>query len=103
VLLEAMSLRVPPVAYETGGIPEIVQHEVSGVLIKTGDTRAFANAAARLIGNPAARAALAAAGPGRAAQFSAQRMIDETTAVYHRVGNSRKDPPARVPDFSERT
>jgi glycosyltransferase involved in cell wall biosynthesis len=91
VLLEAMSLQVPPLAYATGGIPEIVENGVSGVLIKTGDTEAFASAAARLIENPAARSTLAAAGPRRASQFSAQRMIDETSAVYHKVTNSGKD------------
>jgi glycosyltransferase involved in cell wall biosynthesis len=103
VLLEAMSLRVPPVAYATGGIPEIVENGVNGVLIKTGDTEAFASAVTRLIENPAARASVAAAGPRRASQFSAQRMIDETRAVYYGADNSRKDWPPRVPDHSGRT
>lgn len=103
VLLEAMSLRVPPIAYATGGIPEIVQDGINGVLLRTGDTEAFARAAARLIENPATRATLAAAGPQRASQFSAQRMIDETSSVYHSLGNARQDAFSRVPDHSGRT
>jgi L-malate glycosyltransferase len=103
VLLEAMALKVPPLAYATGGIPEIVEDGISGVLVPTGDTAAFANASARLISDAAARSTLAAAGPRRSAQFSTQRMIAETTRVYYKVISSWGRGFSRVPVPRERT
>jgi glycosyltransferase involved in cell wall biosynthesis len=48
VLLEAMAAGLPVVASRVGGIPEIVQEEVTGVLVPAGDPAALAQAIARL-------------------------------------------------------
>jgi len=49
VLLEAMAARVPVVATAVGGIPEIVRHEESALLVRPGDPESLASALARTI------------------------------------------------------
>lgn len=83
-LIDALALRVPPVAYAVGGIPEIVEDGVSGVLVPAGDVRAFAAAHVRLL-DAETRKRLGAAGPPRAAMFSVERMTEQTEQVYHKV------------------
>ncbi len=43
VVLEAFAAGVPVVATEVGGVPEVVEHEVSGYLCSAGDVDAFAD------------------------------------------------------------
>jgi glycosyltransferase involved in cell wall biosynthesis len=55
VVLEAMACGVPVVASSVGGIPEIVQHNVNGLLVKPGDADALARAITRIIDDPRLR------------------------------------------------
>jgi glycosyltransferase involved in cell wall biosynthesis/protein-tyrosine-phosphatase len=48
-LLEAMALRVPVVATAVGGVPEVVEDGVSGILIPPADHEALADGCLRLI------------------------------------------------------
>lgn len=84
-VIDAMALGVPPIAYSTGGLPELIEHDVSGLLVPPGNSAAFAAAAAMLIRDRGLRARLGAAGPARAAQFEADRMVQGTLAVYAEV------------------
>lgn len=52
VLIEAMSLAKPVVATAVGGVPEIVRHEETGLLVPAGDSAAMAQAVARLLNDP---------------------------------------------------
>ena len=81
-VIDAMALAVPPVAFRVGGLPELIEHERSGLLVPPGDTSAFAGATVRLVRDPTYRAALASAGPEQAAQFSVDRMVRGTQRVY---------------------
>ncbi len=49
VLLEAMLMELPIVATAVGGVPEIVAHEESALLVRPGDPPALAGALARLL------------------------------------------------------
>jgi len=84
-VIDAMALGVPPVAFRVGGLPELIEDQRSGLLVPVGDVRAFAAATDRLVGDESVRKALAAAGPARAAQFSVERMVQGTQAVYDAV------------------
>jgi glycosyltransferase involved in cell wall biosynthesis len=84
-VIDAMALGVPPVAFAVGGLPEIIEHGRSGILVPPGDVGAFAAAAATLIDDAAARATLAAEGPLRAAAFDVRRMVDGTQRTYEQV------------------
>lgn len=47
-ILDAMAARIPVAATSGGGIPEVVQHEKTGLLANVGDSKALANAMIRL-------------------------------------------------------
>jgi glycosyltransferase involved in cell wall biosynthesis len=58
VLLEAMSVGVPVVASRVSGIPELVRHRETGLLVEPDDACALADAMAELIGEPSLGAKL---------------------------------------------
>jgi len=84
-VIDAMALRVPPVAFRVGGLPELIVDEETGLLVPSGDVAAFAQAAARLARDRALRTRLGDAGPARAALFTVERMVEGTGRVYERV------------------
>jgi N-acetyl-alpha-D-glucosaminyl L-malate synthase BshA len=86
-ILEAMTFGCPSAAFAVGGIPEVVQHDQSGLLVPFGDTAALAHALQDLATNPTRRAALGAAAKARAAElFSADRIVSEYLAFYRKAG-----------------
>lgn len=84
-VIDAMALGVPPVAFATGGLAELVEPGVSGLLAPPGDVPAFAGEVARLVADAGLRHRLAEGGRARAAHFSVGRMVDGTAAVYASV------------------
>lgn len=52
-LLEAFACGLPVVTTDAGGIPDIVTHERTGLLVKCGDSEAMAREALRLLRDPA--------------------------------------------------
>jgi glycosyltransferase involved in cell wall biosynthesis len=90
-VIEAMAAGVPPVAYSVGGVPEVIEDNVSGLLVAPGDTRAFAEAAARVALDVELRHSLGDAARQRAARFTADAMVDGTQAVYDRLLGSNGD------------
>ena len=82
-VLEAMAANRPVVATRAGGIPEAVVDGTTGVLVPPADPEALAEAIVGLLKDPARREQLAAAGRGRvAAEFSVDKMVQRTLAVY---------------------
>lgn len=67
VVIEAMAAERPVVAASAGGIPELVEHETTGLLIAAGDVGAFAAAVLRLLGDSTLRCRMGQAGRRRAA------------------------------------
>lgn len=62
VLMEAMGAGVPVIASDLSGIPELVEHEVSGLLVPPGDVAAIAAALERLANDSTLRARLGQGG-----------------------------------------
>ncbi len=65
VLLEAMSYGIPVVGSEIGGITDIIENEVSGLLVPPADAEQLALALERLARDPALAARLGSAGARR--------------------------------------
>jgi glycosyltransferase involved in cell wall biosynthesis len=84
-VIDAIALGVPPVAFRVGGLPEVIEDERYGLLVPAGDVAAFAAAIDRLVQDRDLRRRLAAAGPARAAEFTVERMVRGTQAVYDSV------------------
>ncbi|MCC6536252.1 MAG: glycosyltransferase family 4 protein [Bryobacterales bacterium] len=84
-VLLAQSAGVPVVASRVGGLPEIVEHEETGLLTEN-DPREVRAALERLERDPALAQRLAAEARARfAARFTAERMADATLAVYREI------------------
>jgi N-acetyl-alpha-D-glucosaminyl L-malate synthase BshA len=85
-LLEAMSFGCPSVAPHIGGIPEVMEDQVSGLLVPFGGVDQHAQAVETLIRNPALRQQLGAAAQKRARElFSANAIVPQYEALYRRV------------------
>lgn len=83
--LLAMAHGVPVVASRIGGLPEIVIHEVTGLLVEN-DAAAITAAVTRLVENPAWAAALGAAGRRLVEErFTIEHVAEATLAAYRRV------------------
>ena len=81
-LLQAAAAGVPMIASRAGGIPEVVRHEVNGLLIPPGDRDALADAIERLLDDAALRRSLGDAGRQVAREFSIEAMVAGNRAVY---------------------
>jgi L-malate glycosyltransferase len=87
-LLDAMACARPIVATRAGGIPEIVEDEVNGLLVPIRDHHALADAIVRALKDPAMRRRMGDAGFARVNErFTVDRMVSETAAVYTRVAS----------------
>ncbi len=73
-ILEAAASGLPVVASDTGGIGEVVEHGITGLLVPPADGKAIARAIAQLVEAPERSAAM-----GRAARARAQRDFAITT------------------------
>jgi len=84
VLTEAMACGVPVVGSHSGDIPWVIGD--AGRIFPEGDAGALAHILAELAGDPAQRAALAAAGRARVlAHFTQARVAAATAAVYREM------------------
>lgn len=81
-VLEALAAGVPVVASRTGGIVEMIEHGRDGLLVEPGDPAALASALAALLGDPALRARLAAAGSRRLAEFDIRRVANRYQELW---------------------
>jgi glycosyltransferase involved in cell wall biosynthesis len=79
-LIHALALGIPTIASNTGGNPEIVTDDESGLLFAKGDAADLARAVTALAPDGARRARLAAGGQRAAAAFTFERMVREMAA-----------------------
>jgi len=85
-ILEAMSFGCPSVARRAGGIPEVVEDNVSGILVPSDNPDALARAIESLIQDPKRRAMMGEATQRRAREhFSAKVIVPRYEALYRRV------------------
>ena len=89
-LMEAMGLGCAVIGTRVDGIGEIIEHEVSGLLVPPRDPQALADAIRRLAGDPALRERLGAAAARRVREhYGAARMAREHEEAYQRLYSTR--------------
>lgn len=84
-VLDAMAAGVPVAATAGGGIPEMIEHEGTGLLTPVGDATALAAAVDRLLDDPALAHRLAAAARERVRDFDIERTIERTETLYREL------------------
>ena len=81
-LLEAMAYRMAIVATRVGGIPEVLEDGVEGVLVEAGDPAALAAALDGLAADPGERARLAAGARARAERLDTVEVAAHLGRIY---------------------
>ena len=96
VLIEALAMEIPVVATRVSGIPELVRHGDTGLLVEPDDPAALAAALARLLADPGLSRRLAAAGRKLVvAEFNSRRSAARLLELFAGAINSRQ-PPALI-------
>jgi glycosyltransferase involved in cell wall biosynthesis len=92
VLLESMTCETPTICTDVGGMPEVVDHEVTGFVVPPNDSGAISARIAQLIDQPSLRAEM-----GRQARahvlsrFTWEHTAEVTLAAYRHVWKRRAD------------
>ena len=92
VCLEAMALGAPVVGSDAGGMREIIEDGVSGVLFAAGDARSLEAALVKVLHDAALRSTIAANAPGRIA-----KLCNPTTVVQQTI--DAIEAARRLPEF----
>ena len=86
VLLEALEFGLPLIASDVGGIPDIVQHGETGLLVPPGDAGALADAIVRVVEDPAgARERVARGTAHMRERFGLPGVVDRLVHCYERA------------------
>jgi glycosyltransferase involved in cell wall biosynthesis len=80
-VLEAMAAGLPVAATAAGGVPELVEDGVTGVLVPRGDMRALGDAIAFALAHPE----MGAAGRARAARFDISEMVTSYAGLFEKL------------------
>ena len=90
---EAMGCGIPVIASDAGGLPEVVEHEVTGLVVPKGDASALAEALSELLASPERRRAYGRAGHQRAHErFSWDRSAELFERLYRECLDTQASP-----------
>ena len=85
-ICEAMACGLPVVASRVGGIPEIILHGETGLLVEAGNDRKLAEKMENLLGDESLRRRMGIQAVQRARElFTWERVADRLMKVYHRL------------------
>lgn len=93
-VLEAMAAGTPAVATGVGGIPELVEDDVNGLLFAPDDWQVAADRVVALLAAPSRLAALAAAARRRAADYREAHVVPLYEGLYRQAQRARASSPA---------
>jgi glycosyltransferase involved in cell wall biosynthesis len=98
-ILDAMAMKLAVVATHAGGIPEVVEHGETGLLVPPADPRALAGAIVRLLKDRPLRARMGAAALTRVTRhFGVASLLSGTLGAYKKAaGSPHPSESARAP------
>lgn len=85
ILLDAMALGVPIIASNAGGIPDLIEHEVNGLLASPTDLTAWLSAVDRVLGTDALQLTFAKENQQRISQYSPAAMASRYHHLYEQL------------------
>lgn len=83
--LEAMACSVPVISTNTGGLPEVNRHGVTGMMSNVGDVEDMAKNARYLLSDDARLAKFRVKARERALEFSIEKILPQYEAMYNNV------------------
>ncbi|MDX9979158.1 MAG: glycosyltransferase [Lentisphaeria bacterium] len=96
-ILEAMAAGLPIAASMVGGVPEVVEDGVTGLLFPPRAPQALARAVVRLLQDPGRARAMGAAGRQRIVnEFSPERYLAGLDALYRDLRREKRAPAAEM-------
>jgi glycosyltransferase involved in cell wall biosynthesis len=82
-IIEAMAAGVPPVSTDVGGVRDVIDSPLVGLLAPFGDVERLAEAVLRLLGDDVERRAMGARARARVmAAYSIDRLVDDIVGLY---------------------
>lgn len=87
-VVESLAVGTPVLAMEAGGVAEVVQDGVNGMLVPAGDTQALAAAVRRYFSDDQLRTQLRGAAAGSVQQFAPERVFGKLEETLRRVART---------------
>jgi glycosyltransferase involved in cell wall biosynthesis len=84
-VVESLAVGTPVIATRVGGVPDVVQHEVNGLLVPAGDAEALAAAVRRFVDDDALRERLRNAAAPSVERFRPEHLYGELERVLASV------------------
>lgn len=97
-VIEAYASGTPVVTTDAGGIPYIVEHERTGLLVARGDYEAMAREALRLLEDDALAARVAASARAECRKYNWEAVREEWLSLYRELAEGKAGRPALSSD-----
>ncbi len=81
-ILEAMRAEVPIIASKVGGIPEIIKHNLNGLLVEQGDVKKLTTTILKLLNDKKLQKKLVKQYPDTLKNFTATKMVKAVEKLY---------------------
>jgi glycosyltransferase involved in cell wall biosynthesis len=89
IVLEAFAAGAPVVATAAGGIPELVEHEITGLLSPVGDVKSITQNVIRVLQDKSIVSNMTAGATQKAERFSFRMTAIKTLEVYRQVSGKK--------------
>lgn len=91
-ILEALACGVPVVTTDAGGIPDLVEHGRTALMVPVGDAEAMSKAVLRLAADPVLKARLCQQGIREVARYAWPQVRDQWQRAYRIAANGAPSP-----------